>query len=116
MLPAGAAAAAGGHAHAGGRPRQRPRLAQPRRRLRLGGEAAAGAGRAVAHGGGRFVAVPYPAAGRIELVDLLRRSRAGAMRVDGRIGAAAFTRDGARLWVIDEAAGALVGVDPVARR
>ena len=67
------------------------------------------------HDGERFLAVPYPAAGKVELVDLLRRARAGAVDVGGRVGAVAFPVAGGRLWAVDEESGQLLAIDPRSR-
>jgi hypothetical protein len=116
VLPSGAVAA-GTHAHGGGPADPGAGLAalSPGGGFAWAAQLPPGAGRSVAQGAGRFLAVPYPEAGRVEIVDLLRRARAGSVRVGGRLGAAAFTRNGARLWVVDEEAGELVGIDPVSR-
>lgn len=116
VLPSGANAA-GAHAHGGGPADPGSGLAalSPGGGFAWAAQLPPRAGRAVAHGAGRFLAVPYPESGRLELVDLLRRARTGAVRIGGRIGAAAFSVDGSRLWVVDEAAGELVGVDPGSR-
>jgi hypothetical protein len=65
---------------------------------------------------GRFLAVAYPQAGRIELLDLLRHQRAGAIGGVGRPSALRFAPDGRRLWVTDASRGRVVVVDVASRR
>ncbi|HEX2103701.1 MAG TPA: hypothetical protein VHF51_08615 [Solirubrobacteraceae bacterium] len=65
---------------------------------------------------GRFLAVAYPQAGRIELLDLLRHRRAGAIDAVARPGALRFAPGGDRLWATDESRGRVVVVDVASRR
>jgi hypothetical protein len=65
---------------------------------------------------GRYLAAAYPQAGRIELLDLLRHQRAGAIDAVARPGALRFAPGGDRLWVTDEARGRIVVVDVASRR
>jgi hypothetical protein len=74
------------------------------------------AGRTSVDPTGRWLAVAYPATGRVELLDLLRHERTGAVSVGGRPGALRFQPDGARLWVADEARGRVAVLDVAARR
>jgi hypothetical protein len=65
---------------------------------------------------GRFLAVAYPQAGRIELLDLLRHRRAGAIDAVARPAALRFARGGRRLWVSDDSREWVVVVDVASRR
>jgi DNA-binding beta-propeller fold protein YncE len=65
---------------------------------------------------GRFLAVAYPQAGRIELLDLMRHARAGAIDGVGRPDALHFAPGGRRLWVTDESRGRIVVIDLATRR
>lgn len=68
------------------------------------------AGPVLADPTGRWVAAAQPAAGRVDLVDLVARAGPLAAPVAGRPTALAFAPDGATLWVATDGSG-LVAVD-----
>ena len=113
LVPSGEAAGSGSTAQPG---RAMTERLMPGGALAWATKVTAGASDIASDRRGRFLLATYRAAGRIEIVDLLRRGAPSRVALGGRVGVVVFEPSGRRAWIADDAGGRVSVVDLASSR